>query len=249
MSETKGPLDPGLYIVSTPIGNLGDITLRALAVLRGVDAIAAEDTRVTRRLLAHYGITTPLVSYHEHNAGNMRPRLLERLAARERIALVSDAGTPLIADPGFKLVEAVAAAGIAIFSVPGPSALAAALSVAGLPTDRVLFAGFLPTRAAARRKVIAELATVPASLVVYETPHRLKKSLADLAAGLGDRPAALCRELTKLHEEVRRDRLPALAAAAAAGDITLRGECVLVIGPPPERHRVSADDVEAALRS
>ena len=246
MSDRKTPLDPGLYIVATPIGNLGDITLRALEVLRGVDRIACEDTRVTHRLLARYGIETPLVAYHEHNAAAMRPKLLARLAAGERIALVSDAGTPLIADPGYKLVAAAAEAGIAVRSVPGPSALAAALSVAGLPTDRVLFLGFLPAKRGARRAALEAVAGVPASLVIYEGPHRLAKSLADMCDVLGDRAAALCRELTKLHEEVRRDRLGRLAAAVAVGEIAARGEIVLVIAPP-EARTTPSHDLDAAL--
>ncbi len=248
MSDPKTPLDPGLYIVATPIGNLGDITLRALDLLRDVDRIACEDTRVTQRLLARYGIEKPLLAYHDHNAAAMRPKLLDRLAAGERIALVSDAGTPLIADPGYKLVAAAAAAGIAVRSVPGPSALTAALSVAGLPTDRVLFLGFLPARRAARRAALAAAAEVPASLVVYEGPHRLAKSLADMCSVLGDRAAALCRELTKLHEEVRRGTLSQLAAAAQAGDIAARGEIVLVIAPPEKDVR-PRDDLEAALEA
>ena len=212
-------LPPGLHIVATPIGNLSDITLRALAALAGADLIACEDTRVTRKLLDRYGITTPLTPYHDHNAATARPKLLRRLAEGAAVALVSDAGTPLISDPGFKLVRAAHEAGNAVSTLPGASAPLAALAVAGLPTDEFFFAGFLPPKQAARRARIAELARIPATLVLFETGPRLATTLADLAAGLGDREAALCRELTKLHEEVRRGSLVSLAQGCAAGEV------------------------------
>lgn len=240
-------LAPGLHLVATPIGNLGDITLRALVALAGADLIACEDTRITRKLLDRYAIATPLTPYHEHNAEKVRPRLLRRLAEGAAIALVSDAGTPLISDPGFKLVRAAQQAGYPVSALPGPSALLAALSVAGLPTDQFFFAGFLPPKQAARRARIAELAHIPGTLVLFETGPRIAETLADLAAGLGaHREAALCRELTKLHEEVRRGDLATLAQGSAAAEV--RGEIVLVIGPSPAPERLTAEDADALLR-
>ena len=209
------PIAPGLHIVSTPIGNLGDITLRALSTLAAADLIACEDTRVTRKLLDRYAIAAPLTPYHDHNATTARPKLLQRLAEGAAIALVSDAGTPLISDPGYKLVRAVQEAGYPVTAIPGASSILAALAVAGLPTDQFFFVGFLPPKQGARRARIAELARVPATLVVFETGPRLTEALADLAAGLGEREAAVCRELTKLHEEVRRHLLKTLAQASA----------------------------------
>ena len=239
-------LAAGLYVVATPIGNLGDITLRALATLAGADLIACEDTRVTRKLLDRYGITRPLTAYHDHNAAKARPALLSRLAEGASIALVSDAGTPLVSDPGYKLVGAAQQAGHAVTALPGPSALLAALALAGLPTDQFLFAGFLPPKQAARRARIAELKPVPATIVLFETGPRLAATLADLAAGLGPRDAAVCRELTKLHEEIRRGDLATLAQGAEAAES--RGEIVLVIGPPAALEQPSAADIEALLR-
>jgi 16S rRNA (cytidine1402-2'-O)-methyltransferase len=236
----------GLYVVATPIGNLGDITLRALATLAGADLIACEDTRVTRKLLDRYGITTPLTAYHDHNAMQARPALLRRLADGASIALVSDAGTPLVSDPGYKLVCAAQDAGHAVTALPGASALLTALAVAGLPTDQFLFAGFLPPKQAARRTRIAELAPIPATIVLFETGPRLAATLADLATGLGPRDAAVCRELTKLHEEIRRGDLDTLAQGAGTSE--LRGEIVLVIGPPAASAQPSAADAEAMLR-
>jgi 16S rRNA (cytidine1402-2'-O)-methyltransferase len=237
---------PGLHVVATPIGNLGDVTLRALSVLAGADLIACEDTRVTRKLLDRYGIETPLTPYHDHNAETARPKLLQRLAQGAAIALVSDAGTPLVSDPGYKLVRAAQEAGYAVTTVPGPSALLAALTVAGLPTDQFFFAGFLPPKETGRRARIAELARIPATLVLYESGPRVAATLADLAAGLGPRDAALCRELTKLHEEVRRGNLATLAQSCAAGEV--RGEIVLVIAPPAAAEQPSPDEVDAMLR-
>ena len=240
-------LAPGLYLVATPIGNLRDITLRALEVLAGADVVACEDTRVTRKLFEHYGLTTPLAAYHDHNAESVRPKILQKLAAGEAVALVSDAGTPLISDPGYKLVCAAAAAGHAVTAAPGPSAALMALTVAGMPTDRFLFAGFLPAKEGARRARIAELARIPATLVLFESGGRLAATLADLAASLGARAAAVARELTKLHEEVRRGDLATLAADYAAGAET-RGEIVLVIAPPAAEPP-SATDIDALLRT
>src|SRR6202161_1527153 len=237
---------PGLHIVSTPIGNLGDITLRALKTLAGADLIACEDTRVTRKLLDRFVIATPLTPYHDHNAAKARPMLLRRLAEGAAIALVSDAGTPLVSDPGFKLVRAAQEAGHSVTALPGASDTLVALTVAGLPTDQFFFAGFLPPKQAARHARIAELGRIPATLVLFETGPRVAATLADLAAGLGPREAAVCRALTKLHEEVRRGDLETLAQNCAASE--LRGELVLVIGPPPAQAEVSASDADALLR-
>jgi len=238
-------LAPGLHIVATPIGNLVAITLRRLAALAGADLIACEDTRVTRKLLDRYGIATPLTPYHDHNAAAARPKLLRRLAEGAAIALVSDAGTPLVSDPGFKLVRAAQEAGHAVTALPGASAPLAALTVAGLPTDQFFFAGFLPPKQAARRARIAELARIPATLVLFEAGPRIAATLADLAARLGGREAALCRELTKMHEEIRRGDLATLAQSCAANEV--RGEIVLVIAPPQEP-RPSPDDTDSLLR-
>jgi 16S rRNA (cytidine1402-2'-O)-methyltransferase len=236
----------GLYLVATPIGNLGDISLRALEVLAAADVIACEDTRVTRKLTERYGIATPLMAYHEHNAGEARPKIIARLDEGQAVALVSDAGTPLISDPGYKLVRAAVEAGHAVTALPGASAVMGALNVAGLPTDRFFFEGFLPPKEVGRQKRIAELSTIPATLVLFESGPRLAGALADLAQGLGPRAAAVCRELTKLHEEVRRGDLPALARHYA-GDAETRGEIVIVIAPPAEE-ALSAVDLDDLLR-
>jgi 16S rRNA (cytidine1402-2'-O)-methyltransferase len=241
------PLGGGLHIVATPIGNLGDISLRALETLAGADVIACEDTRVTHKLLDRYGITASLTPYHEHNATTARPKLLARLAAGDSIALVSDAGTPLISDPGYKLVRDAQAAGHAVIAVPGASSVMAALASAGLPTDRFFFEGFLPPKQTARRARIAELARIPATLVLFESGPRLAATLVDLAATIGTREAAICRELTKLHEEVRRDALPALAQHYA-GDAETRGEFVLLIAPPDETAAPRSEDIDELLR-
>src|SRR5262249_28810132 len=214
-STAAPPLPTGLYLVATPIGNLRDVTVRALEVLAAADLIACEDTRVTRKLLDGYGITTPLSSYHEHNAAQARPRLLARLGEGAAIALVSDAGTPLVSDPGYKLVREARAAGASVTAVPGASAVLAALTLSGLPSDRFFFEGFLPAKETARRARIGELKRIPATLVLFETGARIAASLADLAAGFGPREAVVCRELTKLHEEVRRGNLTTLAREAA----------------------------------
>jgi 16S rRNA (cytidine1402-2'-O)-methyltransferase len=238
-------LSPGLYIVATPIGNLRDITLRALDVLRRADAILCEDTRVTATLAQRYGLAAERIAYHDHNADQVRPKIMARLAAGATLALVSDAGTPLISDPGFKLVREAAAAGIPVTAVPGASALLAALTVAGLPTDRFLFVGFLPAKSAARRRALREIASVKASLVLYETAPRLGPALEDMAAMLGDRPAAVARELTKLHEEVRRDSLKALAERYKS-EGPPKGEMVVIVGPPGAE-AATEDDIDAQL--
>jgi 16S rRNA (cytidine1402-2'-O)-methyltransferase len=227
------PPAPGLYLVATPIGNARDVGLRALDILAGADVLAAEDTRHTRKLLEIHGIRRGgLVPYHDHNGAAQRPRLLAALAEGRSVALVSDAGTPLVADPGFRLAAEAIAAGHPVTAVPGASALLAALAVAGLPTDRFLFAGFLPPRPPARRRTLAELAPVPATLVFYESPRRLAASLADMAAVLGPaRPAAVCRELTKRFEETRRAPLAELAQAYAAVP-EVKGEVVVLTGGP-----------------
>lgn len=231
---------PGLYLVATPIGNLGDITLRALQTLAGVDLIACEDTRITRRLTERYAIAAELTPYHEHNAEAARPRLLERLAQGAAIALVSDAGTPLISDPGYKLVREVCAAGHPVTALPGPSSVLAALSVAALPTDRFFFEGFLPAKQQARRNRLTELTRIDATLVLFEAGSRIQDTLTDLSEIMGTRDAAICRELTKLHEEISRAPLTELAAHGA--ELETRGEFVLVIGPPARDAHVMADD-------
>lgn len=238
-------LAPGLYVVATPIGNLGDVTLRALRTLAAADMLACEDTRVTRVLLDRYSIGRPLVTYHEHNAAQQRPKLLDALAEGKSVALCSDAGTPLLSDPGYRLVLDAAAAGYAVFPIPGASALLAGLVTAGLPTDSFFFAGFLPSKPAGRRKRLQALATVPGSLVFYESPHRVAASLEDMAAVLGDRPAAVARELTKAFETVRRGPLSTLATAF--GDTPPRGEIVIVVGPPVEAVP-DEETVDALLR-
>ena len=236
----------GLHLVATPIGNLGDITLRALETLAGCDVIACEDSRVTRRLTEKFAIATTLTPYHEHNAQAARPKLLQRLAEGAAIALVSDAGTPLISDPGFKLVREATEAGHAITPVPGPSAVLAALTTAGLPTDRFYFDGFLPAKEGARRTRIRELAAIDATLVLFEGGSRIADSLTDLAAAMGERDGAVCRELTKLHEEVRRAPLRVLAADAAR--LETRGEFVIVVGPPAaDAQQMSADELDTVL--
>jgi 16S rRNA (cytidine1402-2'-O)-methyltransferase len=231
---------PGLHVVATPIGNLGDITFRALRTLAAAKAVLAEDTRVSRRLLAHYGITTPMIAYHEHNAAEMRPKILARLAAGEALALISDAGTPLVSDPGYKLVEAAIEEGFHVTSLPGPSAVLAALVVSGLPTDRFFFEGFLPPKSSARQERLSALAAIPGTLVFFESPRRVAAMLADAAAILGNRSAAVARELTKFYETVRRGTLNSLSDSYGSED-TPKGEIVVLIGPPVAAP-VDADD-------
>ena len=238
------PLAPGLYIVATPIGNLGDLSARAIATLRGVARILAEDKRVSAKLLAHAGATAPMTAYHDHSDEGLRDRILAELGTKA-IALISDAGTPLISDPGYKLVRAARAAGHAVHTVPGPCAAVAALTLAGLPTDRFLFMGFLPVKAKARADTIAEVAEVRASLILYESGPRLGESLVALAECLGARDAAVVREISKLHEETVTGTLAELAARYA--DAPPRGEIVVVIGPPTELAEASDDDLDVAL--
>lgn len=246
-SSKPAEIGPGLHLVATPIGNLRDITLRALDTLRAADLIACEDTRVTAKLLARFAIATPLAAYNDHNAAEARPALLRALAEGKRVALVSDAGTPLVADPGYRLVRAAQAQGTHVTCAPGPSAALAALSLSGLPSDRFLFAGFLPARPNDRRRAIAEVAATPATLLFFEAPHRLVEALADLAELLGGRDAAVARELTKRFEEVRRAALPDLAHHYAAAGPP-KGEIVIAVGPPSEGAVASHDAVDAALR-
>lgn len=240
------PLATGLYIVATPIGNLGDITLRALATLARADAILCEDTRHSRNLLKHFAIAKPLRPYHEHNAARERPKILAELTEGKALALISDAGTPLISDPGYKLVREVAAAGHDVIALPGPSALLAALASAGLPTDSFFFAGFLPSKQQARKNRLEELTKVPATLVFYEAPSRLAASLADIAAAMGERQAVVARELTKLHEEVKRGTPEELVAWASK--TALKGEMVVLVGPPQAK-KVSDDIILERLTS
>ena len=240
------PLSPGLYIVATPIGNLSDLTARAAATLRGADLILAEDKRVTAKLLAHVEATAPMAVYHDHSSETERERILTRLGS-EAVALVSDAGTPLISDPGYKLVRAARAAGHAVHTIPGACAAIAALTLAGLPTDRFLFAGFLPAKAKARADSIAEIASIRASLVFYESGPRLGEALAALADGLGGRDAAVIREISKLHEETVTGTLVELAARYA--DAPPKGEIVIVVGPPGEADAASDEALDAALHA
>lgn len=238
--------EPGFYVVATPIGNLGDVTLRALKILAGVDLIACEDTRITRRLTAHYGIATRLVAYYDHNADKVRPMLLERLGRGESLALVSDAGTPLVSDPGFRLVAGALAQSCPLTVVPGPTAAISALILSGLPSDRFFFEGFLPAKSAARRRRLAALRDVPATLLFFESPHRLAASLADLASVLGPRPAAVAREMTKRFEETRRACLDELAAAFAVAPPP-KGEIVIVVAPPDAAETPDEAEIDALL--
>lgn len=233
---------PGvLHVVATPIGNLGDLSPRAQAVLRSVDAICAEDTRHTRQLLGHFGIERPLIALHEHNEDGLAARLVERLQAGESLALVSDAGTPLVSDPGFRLVRAARKAGLRVSPVPGPSALIAALSVAGLPSDRFVFEGFLPAKAGARRERLQTLASEPRTVLFYESSHRIEEMLADAVQAFGGaRPAVVARELTKLFETVLDGPLEALAARVAGEADQRKGEFVVLI-------EGAGDDVDARL--
>jgi 16S rRNA (cytidine1402-2'-O)-methyltransferase len=238
-------LEPGLYIVATPIGNLSDLSPRAASILAAADLIAVEDSRVTAKLLHHIGAKRPMTPYHDHNADSIRPGLIARMAS-EAIALVSDAGTPLISDPGYKLVRDARDAGVPVTTIPGPSAAIAALTLAGLPTDRFAFFGFLPAKAKARDSAIAEAATFRGSLVFYESGPRLAATLAALGDGLGDRDAAVAREISKRFEETATGSLAALAARYA--DAPPKGEIVIVVGPPGEREAASEAEVDAALR-
>ncbi|MEA2852753.1 MAG: rRNA (cytidine1402-2-O)-methyltransferase [Rhodospirillaceae bacterium] len=247
-SRKPPPLVPGLHIVATPIGNMRDITLRALDVLREADLIACEDTRVFAKLASHYGIAAPTVAYSDATQDAAEPKIVRALAAGKRVALVSDAGMPLISDPGYRLVRAALAGDHVVTSAPGASAVPMALALSGLPTDRFFFGGFLPAKESERRRAIASAAAVPATLVFFEAPHRLAASLVDLADLLGSRPAAIARELTKLFEEVRRGPLTELAQHYALHP-DVKGEIVLVIGPPGETEAPAAERLDEALRS
>lgn len=248
----QGEVPAGLSLVATPIGHLGDLSARALAVLGGVDAVLCEDTRVTGQMLARYGLSAPLLPLHDHNEAAMVPRVIERLRAGERLALASDAGTPLVSDPGYRLVRAVIEAGLPLTAIPGPNAAVTALTLSGLPPQPFLFLGFLPPKAGPRAAAIgklraAERAGLSATLVLHEAPHRLAETLAALAEGLGaDRPAAVARELTKRFEEVRRGTLAALAAHYAAHQAL--GEICIVIGPAPEETTGEAE-LDSQLRA
>lgn len=244
--QPSPPLEVGLYVVATPIGNLRDISLRALDILGAAARVYAEDTRVARKLLDAYGLRPRLSAYHEHNAEAARGEILAALAAGESVALISDAGTPLVSDPGFKLVRAAIEAGHRVFPIPGASALLAGLVTSGLPTDRFLFAGFLPAKQGARRAALEDLADVDATLIFYETGPRLAESLADMHAAFGPRPAAVARELTKLFEKTRRDGLDVLAAHYAQAGAP-KGEIVVVIAPPAAKADASDEEIDAFL--
>ncbi|MFH5923542.1 16S rRNA (cytidine(1402)-2'-O)-methyltransferase [Roseomonas xinghualingensis] len=243
---------PGLWLVATPIGNLGDLSTRAVVTLRGADLVLCEDTRVTAPMLARFGISAPLAALHDHNEAQEVPRLLERLRGGARLALVSDAGTPLVSDPGYRLARAAMEAGIFVSAVPGPNAAVMALTLSGLPPQPFLFMGFLPPKAVARAEAISRLraaegAGLSATLIFFEAPHRLAECLAALAEGFGDRPAAVARELTKRFEEVRRASLPELAAHYATH--APRGEIVVVVGPAAADAPSGVEEVEARLRA
>lgn len=239
--------EPGLYLVATPIGNLGDITLRALEIIAGADRLACEDTRVTATLLQRYGIKRRMTVYHEHSGQEAGASLLADLAAGLSVALVSDAGTPLVSDPGFRLSEEAIRLGIPVVPIPGPSAALAALTASGLPSDAFFFAGFLPQKTGARRERLLDLSRIPGTLILFEAPHRIRDSLEDMAAVLGDaRPAAVCRELTKAFETIYRGTLPELAATFEAME-RVRGEIVVCIGPPQAEAPPSEADADALL--
>jgi len=246
------PLAGGLYLVATPIGNLTDISLRALAILARAAVIAAEDTRHSRKLLSHFNIQGQLIPYHEHNAEQMRPKLLARLATGDAVALISDAGTPLVSDPGYRLVREALDTGLIVTSIPGPSAALTALTSAGLPTDTFLFAGFLPPKSGARQARLTALKEAPATLILFETAPRLAKSLTDMAEVLGSREAVIARELTKLHETILRGTLAELAATIESEPV--KGEIVVVIAPPSVEAMAVSDaqieqDLSTALRT
>lgn len=241
------PVQPGLHLVATPIGNLGDITIRALDTLASANLVLAEDTRVTKGLLTHFGIATPLQAYHEHNAAREEAQLIARLKAGETLALVTDAGTPLVSDPGQMLARAAIAAGVPVTTEPGASSVLAALVLAGLPAERFAFEGFLPAKQGERRRRIREIAALPMTQVLFEAPHRLVETLEDLATLLGAREAAVAREITKKFETVRRGSLPALAMAYAS-EAAPKGEIVIVIAPPAPEAPPEGDAIDAALR-
>ncbi|MDY8110250.1 16S rRNA (cytidine(1402)-2'-O)-methyltransferase [Fulvimarina sp. 2208YS6-2-32] len=236
----------GLYLVATPIGHLGDITLRALDLIAGADVLACEDTRVTGKLLSRFQIKRRMTPYHDHSSDETAASLVETVQAGRSVAIVSDAGTPLVSDPGYRLVRAAIEADVPIFAIPGASAILTALAVSGLPSDAFFFAGFLPSKEKARLDRIAALTRVPGTLVIYEAPHRIAQSLAAMAEGLGDREAAVCRELTKMHETVYRGTLTRLAQDFCAMD-QVKGEIVVCIAPPPQEAAPAEQDVDAIL--
>lgn len=239
-------IEPGLYIIASPIGNLGDITLRAIETLKSSNLIACEDTRITRRLLSHYNINIPTTAYHEHNANTALPRLIKRLKNNEIVSLISDAGTPLISDPGYRLVQAAIAEDILITTTPGPVAAIAALTLSGLPTDSFFFAGFLPPKQTAKKNRIYQLANVPSTLIFYESPRRLSQTLKEMANIYGNRPAALVREISKKFEEVRRGTIRELSNELNALGQP-RGEIVLLIGPPTPEKIINNSEIDAEL--
>jgi len=244
---SSAPLDPGLYVVSTPIGNLRDITLRALDILSLSDLVLAEDTRVAQKLLTVYGLARPVERYDDHCDARVRPKVMEVLAQGGRVALMSDAGTPLISDPGYRLVKAAAEAGAPVYAAPGPSAALAALAVSGLPSDRFLFAGFTPPKSTGRKAMLGELSSVRATLIFYETGPRLADSLSDMLAVYGDRPAVVARELTKLYETVLRGRLSELIDQL--GPQAPKGEIVVLVGPGAEAPATAADMDQALIEA
>ncbi len=241
------PLAPGLYLVATPIGNLGDITLRALSTLAAADTVLCEDTRTSGKLMERFAIRTKLSPYHEHNAQKVRPHILERLEQGAAIALISDAGMPLVSDPGYRLVKEAAERGIPVTTCPGPSAVLTGLALSGLPTDRFLFAGFLPQKPGERRKLLDELKAIRATLIFFESPHRIAETLNAIAEALPGRSVAVARELTKLHEEVLRGKASEVAATLGARP-AVKGEITLMVGPPAEDEtQASEADIEAAI--
>jgi 16S rRNA (cytidine1402-2'-O)-methyltransferase len=237
---------PGLYVVATPIGNLGDITIRALATLAAADTVLCEDTRTSGKLMERFAIKAKLLPYHEHNAQKVRPAILERLKQGATIALISDAGMPLVSDPGYRLVKEAAEQGIPVTVCPGPSAVLTGLALSGLPTDRFTFAGFMPQKQGERRKLFAEFEKIRSTLVVFESPHRIIDTLRDLETALPNRAIAVTRELTKLHEEVLRGTASEIAETLSARP-SVKGEITLIIGPPGEEEAVSDDVLDHAI--
>jgi 16S rRNA (cytidine1402-2'-O)-methyltransferase len=240
------PIAPGLHVVATPIGNLGDITIRALATLASADTVLCEDTRTSGKLMERFAIRTRLSPYHEHNAQKVRPEILERLSQGAAIALISDAGMPLVSDPGYRLVKEAAALGIPVTACPGPSAVLTGLALSGLPTDRFLFAGFVPQKQGERKRLFAEFAALKATLIFFESPHRIIETLHDLGAALPGRSVAVTRELTKLHEEVLRGTAEEIAAQLESR-ASVKGEITLLVGPPGEEEAVSEEDLDHAI--
>ena len=240
------PLAPGLHVVATPIGNLGDITVRALSTLAAADTVLCEDTRTSGKLMERFAIRTRLSPYHEHNARDVRPGILERLKQGAAIALISDAGMPLVSDPGYRLVKEAAEMGIPVTACPGPSAVLTGLALSGLPTDRFLFAGFVPQKQGERKRLFAEFAKLKATLIFFESPHRIVETLHDLATVLPGRAVAVTRELTKLHEEVLRGTAAEIAAQLEART-SVKGEITLLVGPPVEEEAVQEADLDAAI--